>query len=320
MPTATRYTEITAGGRCYRLDRGKKALFRDKTTLHHMTEQNLEVLEFFVASPSHTLITKSQLYDHLYGKKALTDGAVPLAVKSLRNVLGKGFIEADHAKGYRFVADIKHFDEDSPIEMVDHLINNERLKGRVRRARSDLLLAGAAQGNRLLIIPTPGNYDSDDPFEEFIGTLERLGLGISSDLQTMQQLHQSVRESDINSRPKAEIRADIQRFLEHVDSVRNKVKDVLSDDDYSWFQLGSLIYSVPAHTLAHSEDNKKTKRRAPRNADAVALRILASRLQLPAEILQSINEMCGRADTGADFNELHNSAIQLLGTLWALTR
>jgi DNA-binding winged helix-turn-helix (wHTH) protein len=108
----TRYTEITAGGRTYRLDRDAKAVFKERAELQHMTSQQLQLLAFFVSHPQHMLITQKQLREHLYGNTPVNPEAVPVAVKSLRKVLGDGFIQTDHGKGYRFVAEIKHLQDE----------------------------------------------------------------------------------------------------------------------------------------------------------------------------------------------------------------
>jgi DNA-binding winged helix-turn-helix (wHTH) protein len=110
MPT--RYTEITAGGRCYRLDRQAKAVFKERAELHHVTSQQMQLLELFVSNPQHALVTRDQIFEHLYKDKAVTNEAVDLAVKSLRKALGPGFIATDPRKGYRLVSDIRHFEGD----------------------------------------------------------------------------------------------------------------------------------------------------------------------------------------------------------------
>jgi len=118
---ATRYTEITAGGRCYRLDRQAQAVFKEKTELHPVTPQNLRLLDLFVSQPKHTLITKAILYEYLYGNASVTADAVSLAVKSLRKALGPGFITTDHGRGYRMVADVQHFEGSSPPPTVEEM-------------------------------------------------------------------------------------------------------------------------------------------------------------------------------------------------------
>src|SRR5262249_44113952 len=72
----------------------------------------MKLLEFFVSQPQHMLITQEQLREHLYGRSPVNLEAVPVAVKSLRNALGPGFITTDHGKGYRLVAEIRHFERD----------------------------------------------------------------------------------------------------------------------------------------------------------------------------------------------------------------
>ena len=115
---STRYTEIIAGGRSYRLDRKAMAVFKEKAELHHVTSQNMQLLELFVSYPKHALVTRDQVFQHLYADKAVNNEAVDVAVKSLRKALGPGFIVTDHRKGYRLAADIRHFeevfDDDSP--------------------------------------------------------------------------------------------------------------------------------------------------------------------------------------------------------------
>jgi DNA-binding winged helix-turn-helix (wHTH) protein len=167
----TRYTEITAGGRCYRLDRQAKAVFKEKAELHPVTPQQLQLLEFFVSQPQHTLITKAQLYEHLYGKAAVTDDAVPLAVKSLRKALGPGFIKTAHGVGYRLVADIRNFEGDDPSPppqplekfsdgdwITAALVGPERAKTLLKGAAARL--NGLAEADRT--VATVEGYIEDD--------------------------------------------------------------------------------------------------------------------------------------------------------------
>lgn len=102
--------EITADGRCYRLDIDKKALFRDHDKRVRLTRQQWDLLSFFVQNPRHKLHTKNDLVANVWAKNAaVTDDAVSLGVKSLRRVLddkGGDFIQTEHGQGYRFVADV----------------------------------------------------------------------------------------------------------------------------------------------------------------------------------------------------------------------
>jgi DNA-binding winged helix-turn-helix (wHTH) protein len=109
---STRFTEITAGGKRYRLDRNLKALLKEEGALHPVTAQNMQLLEFLVSHQQHDLVTRNQIFEHLYGgSKAPLNQAVDLAIKSLRETLGSEFIKTDHGKGWRFTANIRHFDE-----------------------------------------------------------------------------------------------------------------------------------------------------------------------------------------------------------------
>lgn len=107
--------EITADGRCYRLDIGRKALFRERDKRVRVTRQQWELLRFFVERPQHSLLTKNELVANVWAKNAaVTDDAVSLAVKSLRRVLddrGGQFIQTEHGQGYRFAADIRRLSE-----------------------------------------------------------------------------------------------------------------------------------------------------------------------------------------------------------------
>lgn len=109
---STRFTEIQAGGKRYRLDRDLKALLKEEGAPHPITSQNMQLLEFLVSRQQHDLVTRNQIFEHLYGgTKVPLNQAVDLAIKSLREALGLGFVTTDHGKGWRFTADIRHFDE-----------------------------------------------------------------------------------------------------------------------------------------------------------------------------------------------------------------
>lgn len=111
---STRITEITAAGTRYRLNREVKALIKEGGKLHPITPQNMQLLEFFVSRPERALVTRQEIFAHLYQGTATSNQAVDLAIKSLRNALGSEFIVTDHGQGWRMAADIRHFEEVPP--------------------------------------------------------------------------------------------------------------------------------------------------------------------------------------------------------------
>lgn len=187
--------EITADGRCYRIDIGKRALFRGRDERIKLTRQQWELLRFFVERPQHSLLIKNELVANVWANNAsVTDDAVSLAVKSLRRVLEDrrgDFIQTEHGQGYRFAGDIRRLSETETklvaasgssheaLEPLECMSSVEAL-GRAQRARPS---ASAAQhvGTLIGTFLTPLlEYAVIDRDPDLIAALVRRGANINN--------------------------------------------------------------------------------------------------------------------------------------------
>jgi DNA-binding winged helix-turn-helix (wHTH) protein len=110
------HIEITAGGRCYRLNVQAGQLYRERDKPVKLTPKQWDLLTYFIGNPG-TLLTKDRLCVNVWKRAAITDEAISQAVRSLRGALKDDkeeplFIETDHGRGYRFIANVKHLSGD----------------------------------------------------------------------------------------------------------------------------------------------------------------------------------------------------------------
>jgi DNA-binding winged helix-turn-helix (wHTH) protein len=105
--------EITADGRCFRLDLQRKALFKDRDKLVHLTPRQFELLTYMVQQPSRALLGQNDLIRNVWPLSEYhkaQSGAVYQAVKSLREVLGEEgmpFLKIVRGQGFRIDAEIR---------------------------------------------------------------------------------------------------------------------------------------------------------------------------------------------------------------------
>src|SRR5215831_16931 len=116
-------TAPSTSGRCFvfgtfRLDVASHRLWRGKLSIP-VRPKSWDLLQYFVERPGH-LVSKEAVHRHIWPDTAVSDDTITQSIRELRRALrddprAPRFIETVHGRGFRFIAEVRQLDEQTPF-------------------------------------------------------------------------------------------------------------------------------------------------------------------------------------------------------------